>query len=243
MSKQRVYIFGDSFAVTKWHIDYNFEHLPWPLLLAEKYTVENHAVMGTGPDYSIQKLLDTITHTPPEQIKDSVLVFISSDPCRLNLSCYKHPRDQVLLFAIASGDVPHTSAEFARGAVEWMFDHDWVHNNHLKNYSTILHLSTLFKQTLYWNICNSVPTHQQFYPHSKSVQVPKEGLLEISNRDSGNTPLVNPAHDSRPNHLHEPNHQEMYRQLCNWIELEHPIDTEKFAPIHSVREAEPTQRP
>ena len=86
----RVAIFGDSFAAPKWNTFdttwKEYKGFTWLNELNKNYDVFNQAVAGSGPMYSLKMLhrwlqpqITTLKHC-----YDTSLIFICSDPCRLD---------------------------------------------------------------------------------------------------------------------------------------------------------------
>ena len=226
----RVAIFGDSFVDPDYNLVLDQDRgYSWVHLLAERYNTYNAGVSGTGPDYSFTQL----RHWRNPQVEqgltqDTSLIFVCSDPCRLDLSCWKDPRDAVQIFDIAEGRTKHKTSLFAKQALQWMMTDEWLINQSLLYYLTLNSISEHFKRVLFWpigaaahyNCFTKLPCADNFY----FVDTP---LNEISVRDCGES-IYGQGLDNRINHLQKPNHDIMYDMLVQWIENGTSIDASKF---------------
>lgn len=224
----RVAIFGDSFADPLCN-GRQPKGFTWPVELDKNYHVLNEAKSGSGPMYSLKKLhywLQPQVHSL-KHCYDTCLIFICSDPCRLDLSCYKDPGEAVHIYDHAQNTRRHVSNLFAKQAVQWYMDIDWQINQSCMYYSLINEYAQYFKRVLFWPIGGSkffdlIPMSQ-----NDNFYFVKESLNDITIRDSGES-VYGQGIDLRPNHLQEPNHRIMYDQITDWIHNGTDIDTSKF---------------
>ena len=230
----KVAIFGDSFASPDWMVEHGdvwaeVEDFTWLKELNENYDVYNQAVAGSGPMYSLKKLRHWL-HPQINDLKhcyDTSLIFICSDVCRLDLSCYKAPGEAVHIFDHADGSRRHVSNSFAKHAVQWYMDIDWQINQSCMYYSILNNYAQYFKRVLFWPIGGAkffelIPLSQ-----NDNFYFVSEELNNLTIRDCGES-MYGQGADWRPNHFQEPNHRVMYKQLSNWIENDTPVDTSKF---------------
>ena len=227
----RVAIFGDSFADPEWSTpDDGWEEpegFTWVKQISYKYHTLNLAKAGTGPEYSLKQLRRWLEYQIKEHkhCYETSLIFICSDVCRLDLSCYDSPRQAVEIYNYAAGDRRHVSQHFAKKSIEWYMDIDWQIQQSCMYYSIINSYAQYFKRVLFWPIGNTKFFDLIPISHRDNFQFVHEGLNDITIRDCGTT---TDFFDPRPNHLQEVNHKIMYNQLLDWIELDKPIDTSKF---------------
>ena len=229
----KVLILGDSFAAPEWMtIDEGwkkYKGFTWIDELNKNYDVLNYAVAGSGPMYSLKKLhswLDPQVHEVKD-CYDTTLIFICSDPCRLDLSCYKNPGEAVHIYDHAQNTRRHVSNLFAKQAIQWYMDVDWQIAQSCMYYSIVNEYAQYFKKVLFWPIGGTRFFELVPMSHRDNFYFVNEGLNEITRRDCGES-LVGHGIDNRPNHLQEPNHRVMYEQITNWIENDTPIDTSLF---------------
>jgi len=208
----KIVIFGDSFADPLWPVegaDKKCDQLAWPHLLKQHNTVENLALSGTGPDWSLSRLTDYILHN---NTSDTNLIFISSSIERLDLDCYKDPSEQVHLSRIATGELRHKSQQFARNAVNWYMTDSWQQNRQIMYLGAISVLAHHFRQVLYWPALTPLADTLQLC--SSNITIPAVGLMQLSKLDD---PSYNgQGLDARVNHFHPHNHLYIYQQLHNW---------------------------
>tara|TARA_B100001287_G_C22609604_1_gene494433 strand:+ start:221 stop:934 length:714 start_codon:yes stop_codon:yes gene_type:complete len=225
-----VAIFGDSY-VDPVRYEHQHQYTSWVNKLSTKYKVHNEAVSGTGPEYSLRKFLEyTRDFILAGDSKDMSIIFVCSDPCRLDLSCYKHSREAVEIFDIAEGKRRHKSTVFAKQAIQWMMSSEWQVNQHVMVRSTLSQLAPHFKNILYWSILSWRPYDEILFTPD-NMCFPKESLIDISIRDCGENLALKDLPvfiDHRINHLQETNHEIMFEQVTNWIDNDTPIDTSKF---------------
>lgn len=219
-----IWIFGDSFADSFWPKPVDFT--PWPGRLDINYQTLNMAKIGTGPDYSLNLLIQLFAATPKQYLKKKTLIFFCSDPFRLNLKCYKDPMESARIYELAEGKVKSKATLFVKQLIDWYLDIEYRERCDLQYLSTLNHMSQYFKQVLYWPVPSLTPTIENFLDVADNMFVPNQALVDISIKDCGhqNIGVVDP----RVNHLHKDNHDIMYDQLVNWIKNFSPIDTSKF---------------
>ena len=197
-----IHIFGDSFA-DPIHEGVCVMHT-WTSQLARYYGLRltNHALMGTGPEYSLQRMFET--PAPPE---GSVCIFIVSDVDRMNLHRYwSSPSEQVHL--------TRDTRPFSRQLI----DHYLVEETYLmrtaQSIAAVNSMSINYARTLILSI-SPVPVEMRLDP---SVVFVNQGLLELSHGEYSNLDPNQPYVDSRPNHFSRINHDRISQELINWID-------------------------
>lgn len=220
-----IWIFGDSFADPIWMRE--TKGFNWVHEINNKYSVLNLAKIGTGPDYSLDKLKQQFVVTNKDDLKNITLIFFSADPMRLNLKCYNDPMNSAEIYAIAEGKIKHKSTWFAKQLFMWYMDHDYKERCDLQYFATLNHMSQYFKQVLYWPVPPLTPVTNHFLDIADNFHIPEKNLIAISEVDGGPGKKAFDI-DPRANHLHEENHRIMYDLLVDWIENFSPIDTSKF---------------
>lgn len=210
-----LWIYGDSFADINYVPDktYMDPQQTWPARLSQDISVVNRAVMGSGPDYAIQTLLDDL---PNIHAEDSLL-FVLSWPERLNLTdIHNDPQDQVELLNWAIGRIPQkdiNKLQFAQMIFLHYMTDQQSRLESFKQLCAVDRLSKLFSKSIIW------PASKELirWPMETHSTVPQSGLVDISNGE-----LANPVDfhqrspDRRPNHLCEKNHINMYNILISW---------------------------
>lgn len=83
MTKEKLWLFGDSYCDLYFRNDLSYKG--WPELIREKYDVTNLAKTGSGPDYSMSKLVEMLEKTGPSARKQIHIFFGISDIYRIPL--------------------------------------------------------------------------------------------------------------------------------------------------------------
>ena len=227
-----VLILGDSFADPVWpdhtkanvHTTDRAVDFAWPTRLAVQHNVTNLAAQGSGPDYSLTRLREWVRDHSTEDVANTDLIFVCSSPERLDLNCYRHPREQVHILDIAKGDIRHKAKMFAKWAIEWYFTDDWTMNRDLMYYSTAAMFASQFRSVLYWPLSNN-QLRQWRVQHPHNFSMPTEALVLLSAKDDAS---YNGGADTRPNHFQERNHNIIFEQLNNWLKHGTALDTSQI---------------
>lgn len=213
-----IHIYGDSFADPVWNTAHSNQFV-WTEQLAKRYTVYNHALKGTGPEYSVQRLLET----HPEH--RSLCIFVVSDANRLNLkNFWNHSQEQVHLLDVAAKRIPHVQ----HGFVRQLYDHYLTDESHILRTAAMIgavnSLTAAYARTLIWPI-GTLTTELRT---DSSVTLVEKGLVDISEQEWRTNQHHNPYVDSRPNHFSEINHRVMFDLIVNWIEHKTVPDPNQF---------------
>jgi hypothetical protein len=215
-----LYIYGDSFADPEWNMQHDCEFV-WPVEIQKQYTVNNYALKGTGPEYSLQRMIETV-NVP----KDSVCVFVVSDVNRMNLqNFWKHDQEQVHILDVAAKRIKHPGYMFVRQLYEhYLVDHTYTQRT-AQIISAVNSLGSKFARTLIMPIA-PVPVELRLDP---SVTFFNHGLLDLSEAEWRLDRGIDPYVDNRPNHFSEPNHRVMLDSLVKWIDQGVVPDAAAFA--------------
>ncbi len=227
-----VLILGDSFADPVWpdhtkpnvHTTDRAIDFAWPTRLAVQHNVTNLAAQGSGPDYSLTRLREWVRDHSTEDVANTDLIFVCSSPERLDLNCYRHPREQVHILDIAKGDIRHKAKMFAKWAIEWYFTDDWTMNRDLMYYSTAALFASQFRSVLYWPLSNN-QLRQWRVQHPHNFSMPTEALVPLSAKDDAS---YDGGADTRPNHFNQRNHNIIFEQLNNWLKHGTALDTSQI---------------
>lgn len=214
----RLWIFGDSFS----DANYTNSHLPvpdplsWPNQLANKYSVINHSLQGTGPDYALEKLLQQMETTPVEQRADTSVLFFQSEVYRFNLKqFYTHDSQQVSSTKIAAGEMSHTGKQFLTGLFKHLAVDSWDNREQLKLFATVNSLAWQFKQVAYITVADFRPVYSQWIVPAPNMSFVPVDLIKISLCEpEANKQLTDP----RPNHFSARTHQYMLQCITAWME-------------------------
>ena len=223
MSKQRIWIYGDSFSDENYNSKNN---VSWPILLSEKYTVVNRSQQGLSPDRLITYLLEDITN---HRMSDDILIFIMPHEGRFDfefLLDYSHSHvihhipDRIDLYKNQTRFIESFYTLFATDELLTLYT--------VKNSLVVEQLSKFFKKHLIWP--TGVPVDQIY-----NVSQVTTSLSTISLSEE-NCPLTNGGKDTRACHLNEENNYIMFKLLQDWIDNDIIIDTNRFvlAPANTL---------
>lgn len=232
LKRKRLWIFGDSYADPNPGYRSDFE--TWVYMLGKRYDVTNLAVSGTGPDYSVSKLIEMIADHPRIS-RDVSVIFMISSKYRFNFK-FLDPRDQVIAPYIsdcysgsrndASNELIERYSKHGRFVTDFMEQYAWHSSFNktelLKTVSLLKMLGQHLEKILVWPIFDTqdlVDIRDEgnfFYVASELADI--EGVL--SNGLST---------DTRPNHLSKGNHEVMFNQLSGWMDNLTPIDVSRFS--------------
>lgn len=222
--KKKLWILGDSFASPFWP-RLHFES--WEFRMGKKYDTLNLALDGTGPDYSVGKLLDLL-FKHQDTAADTSVIFLLSHIFRFNFKFFDS-HDQVLstyVFDNSDAESVDRLMKYDRYRVfmedfmtEYVWHSTYYKTEFLKTVGLLKMLSQSVEKMLVWpvfdqqHLCNVTSDSKFFYVEDKLA-------------DMETTHVV--GRDTRPNHMSECNHDVMFRQLSNWVDNKQPIDTSLF---------------
>jgi hypothetical protein len=217
-------IFGDSFAAPVWQQQHH--SWAWPNRLARDYITDNHACIGTGPDYALEKFLQ-YTEKNIMETHDTCVIFVCSDVYRLNLKDFwDTAAHQVHIFGVADRSIKHTKHMFVRDLFRHLMTPDWGGREQHKIVSTVNSMSHLYKRVLFWPAVELYPIYTRML--NLNIQVPETGLFNISKR--GVPTNVHGINDKRVNHFEPDDHDRLYNMITQWIQLGWGIDTSILNP-------------
>lgn len=223
----RIWIYGDSYSDP----DYPFGDYAgcWLEQLSADYNIKNSSLAGTGPDYSIEQMMKQLSDVD----KDDCLIFVVSWPARFNLKNF-YTKDQYQVNSTHIDRVterikteflinPNTGIEFLRNIFKYQYPtNELLHTETLKHIALINSLSNKFKRILIWPVLDIEYPGRLF----DNVTLVEQGIGNISNKDHPHKSRL--GTDPRRNHLSLPNHNIMYNQLKQWIEIGTAPDTTQF---------------
>lgn len=228
ISYKKILLFGDSYA------DKNStgEYVGWPSLLENYYKVTNFALSGSGPDYQLQLLLDSIAANNYSKFSNTVVIFLVSGTSRFIFDFYNSPRDHHLSLQLSSDNITNESPgydelkpylkykNFILDFYRYYGTSDIVQYGQLLKTVGVLNLyATLFDKILVWPVFDNI--HYDLPLMSSNLTFIPTPLFNIEGNPYGDA-------DIRPNHLIKENHHVMVSQLIEWIETKKTIDVEKF---------------
>ncbi len=229
MEKKKLWIFGDSYADPGYKVN-NAHARSWPTLLANVHDVTNFAKCGTGPDWSIKRLLDAMETA--DDLDNISVVFLVSNPYRLNLG-FLEDRDQSCLPYMAfgyEGSDAHVNAvmmryqrhhAFIKNLFNCYVEHsDYSRSEPLKIIGSLQILSQRFEKLLAWPIFDQPLVQPRSDQRFFYVPTPLFDIEGDGDQMDGS--------DMRMNHLSDENHLVMASSMTKWVENGKMIDTGSF---------------
>lgn len=230
---KKVWIFGDSYA------DLNFNTAKidsWPLLLEKNYNVNNYALAGSGPEFSLQRLYTELQGLSNEESKEISVVFLISNVTRYNFSFLKPFQQSIVRYVTFDKSDERLDAG-ARARINSLFDkkkisfirdffkyyhfHQHDDMNLLKILGALRALSNRFEKVLcascFSEIPEYIPIHDgNFYLFSHTE------LYKLGRHNYGF------EEDPRSNHIDNWQHPVFAEQIENWLLHDTLIDFEKI---------------
>jgi hypothetical protein len=233
MKQQKLWIFGDSYAASTYHPDSSIGEITWVKELEKNYDVSNFALSGSGPDYSLNNLINEIAKYKKYELRDIIVIFIIPEIYRINFDFLK-PHDQIVSIAMHNLSLNQNGKDLIKPYLKYetfikdVFKHYVLSSSYMDTELTKmlgwlqLH-SHMFKKMLIW------PTNDKA---SEWINLSSPNVLFID------TPIfeieddhADFGYDSRYNHLTQVNHYTMLDQISSWIDHNTPIDIGKFTII------------
>lgn len=229
MSKQEIFIFGDSYAERFSEIDAVFS---WPSGLEKNYKVTNFAHRGEGPQGVLNSIHQCVLSMPNLGSKNIIAIIMLPEICRYPYSFYKKIKDRVY------GQVNSESSDQFKDIIKREFDEDKLkflidfHEYYLKvdtnrkieemkTLGLLNHYATYFKKMLVWPtddvwVYNNPVDHLLFSSLKNYDFVPiTVGTISSLREDVAYTW---PNDKYRINHLSLLHHRIMYNEIVEWIE-------------------------
>lgn len=245
---KEVWIFGDSYAQKEPAIFKSTKNLTnltdssfttWPNQLEKKYNIKNFAKGGTGPSWSLNKLLEQIENTDKNNLKNINVIFLVSAIWRLDLLFYKSESDQFLTTIIPSEELwnikktkeikkavsPYSAQKnFVKDLWKYYLLTDTYEKIELTKILGAVNLySSFFEKILVWPIFNKFKTDINY--SNNNFYYINNLLFDIEKDPYGC------GYDPRRNHLSKENHNIMTQQLTNWIDNCKIIDINEFKTV------------
>jgi hypothetical protein len=212
----KIWVYGDSFS----SVDFN-RHVgsSWVDLLTIKYVVKNQSHTGVGPITLINKLIEDVQVMSNKTCND-ILIFIIPCAARQSFSFTTKPLEEHLYYHHLEDYKKTPYGNFLKEFYYYyMTDHkaDQLFIQHLLS---VMQLSSYFKKAIIMHTDEFGNGIRNFFASS---------LLNLNKIHTGeNVWDSSDGFDFRRNHLSEPNHHIMYKQIVNFIENDTPIDPDMF---------------
>lgn len=240
-NKPNLWIFGDSYCNKNFINDSS--HQGWPALVEQKYNVTNMSKIGSGPDYSVQQLVEMLKKTDPETKRHTHVFFGISDIFRIPMQ-FCNTQDQTnslesLLSVYMAYKFRWWKPKNARELLTKHFTNkelNFVKKVYKENifYSSyldtelikiILFLKEISKE--FQTVC-AVPLFDTLPYYFKPIEN-TENFLVLSNAVIEVFPVTTAfGVDKRNNHLPKHVHQKLVDSLWKWTAERQPFEFKDF---------------
>lgn len=197
----KLWIFGDSYA------DENFDragigdHM-WVKQLENHFDVQNYARLGTGPDWSLNILLDLLPVSEPTN-----LLWVGTSISRPNLNCIE-PEEQVSAISWINN---HSEYEFLFNQL--MATPDWCKTEEHKQFSAINSITHQFNKVLYMPVHPINTEMVNNIDIADNLHLFDNNLIDISVSEPEYAQVSGP--DYRSNHFSQYNHNLLLRKTLD----------------------------
>ena len=237
---EHVWVFGDSFA-EKW-VDPEVDGKPaWPIMLENKFFVENFAKCGSGPDYQLDLLYKKLTdpNVNLNKLKDINLIFVLSHNARIDFSFLTEPSHQVYVTKLTHDnhktwkDQPvdiqrifckyEKYSDFVTDFYKFYYFHQTYEIDVFKRIALLKDIAMLFKKVLVIPVFDNIEDFRLYkLLHKRNVV---ENFYIATGDGIGWISSPNPTD---ANHFTQENHYEFYFMLKGWIEKNINLSTKRL---------------
>lgn len=212
----KVWIYGDSFSSA----DYNNHVGPsWVDLLANDYVIKNQSHTGVGPITLLNKLTEDV-YVMSGNTADDILIFIIPCTARQQFSFTSKPLEEHLFYDHLADYKKASYGNFLKEFYcYYMTDHK-IEQMFIQHLLSVKQLSSYFKKSIIMHTDELDPEKRDFFSDSLI------NLYSICIEENVWSP--DDGFDFRRNHLSEPNHHIMHKQIVAFIENDTPIDAGLF---------------
>jgi hypothetical protein len=230
MTKQEIWIFGDSYADRFSNIDVTFS---WPRELEKNYNVTNFGHSGDGPQGVLDNINKCILSMPNLDDKKVMAIVMLPEICRYTFSFYTKIKQRVY------GQVNSESSDQFKDMIKRKFGEDKlkflmdfqeyylkVDSNRkieeMKTFSLLNHYATYFKKMLVWPTdyvyVDDDPACRPLFSSLVNYDFVPITMETITHHREPNTIGRWPDDKNTINHLSLFHHKIMYTELVEWIE-------------------------
>ncbi len=211
----KIWIYGDSFSS-----DFNNNVSPgWVDFLGKKYTIINQSSTGIGPITLLDRLTNDV-YTMSGNTCNDILIFIMPCVARQHFSFTTKPLEEHLFYDHLERYTKATYGNFLKEFYYYYMTNHKIEQLFIQHLLSVMQLSSYFKKAIIMHTDELDPEKLNFYANS-SLNIYQICLDE-------NVWCPSDGYDSRRNHLSEPNHHIMYKQIVDFIENDTPIDANMF---------------
>jgi len=219
--KETVWLFGDSYAALLAE-DRDFGFTRWFQRLEEDYNVINFATGGTGPEWSLQRLIEEDGKIEEHDKEKISIIFLASSTFRFNFSFYAEPYLQVFAeYTEMQGMKEHKYIQKKYGKFIKTFMKDYIFPNGGRKDSEQLILSNMFMVKHYtrnYKKCMYAPIFYHDKIDSKTAQLYSSENFYIYTHTSYEFTIFESYGEMKvPNHMGEEGHQKVYELVTAFL--------------------------
>ena len=212
----KVWVYGDSFSSA----DYNNHVGPsWVDLLANDYVIKNQSHTGVGPLTLLDKLAKDVYVMSGNTCND-ILIFIIPYTARQHFSFTTKPLEEHLYYHHLDDYKKTPHGNFLKEFYYYFMTAHKIEQMFIQHLLSVKQLSSHFKKAIIMHTDELDPERRNFFSNSLLT------LYKISTEENVWSP--DDGFDFRRNHLSEPNHHIMYKQIVDFIENDTPINADMF---------------
>ena len=207
--KQKLWIFGDSFADPRYNPTTQFK--TWHYQLEENFEVENFGISGSGPEWSLQQFLKLDESTPNHEKKNINILFLGSQWTRFNFSFFEEASHQVW---IMRSSLLNTNYKKFRKFIDSFFTYYVDNNNHnsiqfvLQNMLLVKHYTRHYKKCVYWPVFISIEEEVRELYNSKKFYIVEYKMRDLE--------ILEPfGKGTIPNHMPKESHDIVYQKVMD----------------------------
>mgnify|MGYP003660832193 CR=1 FL=1 len=214
---ETVWIFGDSFSHRQPSLG---ARKTWPRMLEKHYNVVNYSLDGTGPDWSLEKLVDSSNDTDTSDIS---LIFFVSNMHRQNWNFWKSSSHQFLSVELVLNiwfqEVKEVNSlkreynkykDFAKQTLKFRKE-SWSKIEHQKILGMLNLVAPKFKKVLIVYCFDDFIWDKERFILGPNVHIFSK-VMETLHTNSSEQQF-----DGLYNHLPIERHKEIFKTFKNWI--------------------------
>ena len=243
-NKPNLWIFGDSYCDKNFRNDLSYEG--WPALIEKEYNVTNMSKTGSGPDYSLQKLVDMLKKTDPKIRKRTHVFFGISDIFRIPMQFCNPPHRNNSLESLLvmhmmykfrwlePKNVAKTKKLLSKyftkkelNFIEKVYRENILYSSYsatelVKIIGFLKEVSKEFKTVCVVPLFNTLPYYLQPIENTENFLVMPDAAIEVFPNDTGF------GEDPKNNHLPKHVHQKLVDAFWKWTNERQPFELKDF---------------
>ena len=238
--KPALWVFGDSYCDPTFQNDKSFEG--WPQLIKKEYNVTNLSKKGSGPDYSMQQLVQMLKKTKTKDRKNIHVFFVISDIFRIpldfaNPTIYTDSKESLLVNVMLlkffpnelknkieiQKQVDETWTKQHQKKIEQIFRHHILYSSYsqteiIKNILFLKELSLQFASVYVAPVYQHVPDFFPTIENTENFYVAKNKVIDAFDNNFGY------GEDPRNNHIPKDSHKKLVERILKWTNELQPFE-------------------